>query len=265
MKVVGLTGGIASGKSTVVKTIQSLDIPVIDCDLLARLVVEPTHPAYHKLVKHFGTVILQNQEMGQPLDRYKFGTIIFPDPVQRRVANGIIHPAVRDEILKRLFKYWIKGTSLVVIDVPLLLEGELWRIVSDVIVVYCPPEVQLARIKSRDGLSEEDALARINAQRPLIEKVDYADHIIYNTSDLESLNKATLKVMAALKPNPFWTVLAYFPPFTVVLAGWVIAKRHLKGDPRKTVGNKGTDTSKASEPAAAAAASAGSNAPAHAS
>ncbi|KAF9127299.1 hypothetical protein BGW39_005957 [Mortierella sp. 14UC] len=238
MKVVGLTGGIASGKSTVAKTIQSLNIPLIDCDLLARLVVEPTHPCYHKLVKHFGTVILQNQEMGQPLDRYKFGTIIFPDPVQRRVANGIIHPAVKDEILKRLFKFWIRGTSLVVIDVPLLLEGELWRIVSDVIVVYCPPEVQLERIKSRDGLSEEDALARINAQRALIEKVDYADHVIYNTSDLESLKTATLKVMDAIKPNPFWTVLAYFPPFTVLLAGWVIAKRHFKGDPRKILDSK---------------------------
>ncbi|KAF9904898.1 hypothetical protein EC991_002261 [Linnemannia zychae] len=238
MKVVGLTGGIASGKSTVAKTIQSLNIPLIDCDLLARLVVEPTHPCYHKLVKHFGTVILQNQEMGQPLDRYKFGTIIFPDPVQRRIANGIIHPAVRDEILKRLFKFWIKGTSLVVIDVPLLLEGELWRIVSEVIVVYCPPEVQLERIKSRDGLSEEDALSRINAQRPLIEKVDYADHVIYNTSDLESLKAATLKVMDAIKPNPFWTVLAYFPPFTAILAGWVILKRHFKGDPRKIMDSK---------------------------
>jgi dephospho-CoA kinase len=124
------------GKSSVVSTILSLDIPVIDCDKLARLVVEPTHPAYKKLVAHFGVEILQNQEMGQPLDRYKFGTIIFPDPVQRRVANSIIHPAVRDEILKELFKLWIKGTSLVVIDVPLLLEGELWRIVSEVIVVY---------------------------------------------------------------------------------------------------------------------------------
>ncbi|KAF9439124.1 hypothetical protein BGZ76_011362 [Entomortierella beljakovae] len=233
MKVIGLTGGIASGKSTVVSTIQTLGVPIIDCDKLARIVVEPSHPAYKKLVKHFGTVILQNQEYGQPLDRYKFGTIIFPDAAQRRVANGIIHPAVRDEILKRLFKYWIMGTSVVVIDVPLLLEGELWRIVSDVIVVYCPPEMQLERIKSRDGLSEEDALARINAQRPLIEKVEYADHVIYNTSDLETLKNSTLKVMESLKPNPFWTILAYFPPFTIALAAWVVIKRHLKGDPRK--------------------------------
>ncbi|KAF9180143.1 hypothetical protein BGZ51_006429 [Haplosporangium sp. Z 767] len=221
-------------KSTVASTIKTLGIPLIDCDLLARLVVEPTHSAYKKLVKHFGTVILQNQEMGQPLDRYKFGTIIFGDAAQRKVANSIIHPAIRDEILKRLFKLWIKGTSLVVIDVPLLLEGELWRIVSKVIVVYCPPEVQLERIQSRDGLSAEDALARINAQRPLIEKVDYADHVIYNTSDLESLKQSTLKVMDALKPNPVWTVLAYIPPFAAFLAFWEITKRHLKGDPRKT-------------------------------
>ncbi|KAF9921320.1 hypothetical protein FBU30_008687 [Linnemannia zychae] len=247
MKVVGLTGGIASGKSTVSKTIQSLNIPLIDCDILARLVVEPTHPCYHKLVKQFGTVILQNQEMGQPLDRYKFGTIIFSDPEQRRIANGIIHPAVRNEILKRLFKYWIKGTSLVVIDVPLLLEGELWRIVSDVIVVYCPPETQLERIKARDGLSEEDALARINAQRSLIEKVDYADFVIYNTSDLEALKNETLKVIEAIKPNPIWTVLAYFPPFTLLFAGWVILKRYLKGDPRKTLGKKSKDSTAAAK------------------
>ncbi|KAF9898121.1 hypothetical protein BX616_004461 [Lobosporangium transversale] len=233
MKVVGLTGGIASGKSTVVSTVLTLGIPVIDCDKLARLVVEPSHPAYKKLVDHFGTEILQNQQWGQPLDRYKFGTIIFPDAAQRRVANSIIHPAVRDEILKRLFKYWIKGTALVIIDVPLLLEGELWRIVSDVIVVYCPPDVQLARIKDRDGLSESDALARINAQRPLIEKVDYADHVIYNTSDLETLRISTLKVMDTIKPNPFWTYLAYFPPFTILMATWVVLRRHFKGDPRK--------------------------------
>ncbi|KAF8980647.1 hypothetical protein BGZ46_003918 [Entomortierella lignicola] len=279
MKVVGLTGGIASGKfnvtpfwfenqlvflntpskSTVVSTIQTLGVPIIDCDKLARIVVEPSHPAYKKLVNHFGTVILQNQTYGQPLDRYKFGTIIFPDAAQRRVANSIIHPAVRDEILKRLFKYWIMGTSLVVIDVPLLLEGELWRIVSDIVVVYCPREVQLERIKSRDGLSEEDALARIDAQRPLIEKVEYADHVIYNTSDLESLKQSTLKLMDAIKPNPFWTVMAYFPPFTFLLASWVIVKRHLKGDPRKTASkNKGSE-------AQASSSSSQSNPPAHTS
>lgn len=124
------------GKSTVVSTILSLNIPVIDCDVLARLVVEPGHSAYKKLAAHFGGEIFQNKEVGQPLDRAKLGSIIFTDAAQRRVVNSIIHPAVRDEILKRLLKYWIKGTSLVVIDVPLLLEGELWRIVSEVIVVY---------------------------------------------------------------------------------------------------------------------------------
>ncbi|KAF9113107.1 hypothetical protein BGX27_002217 [Mortierella sp. AM989] len=259
MKIIGLTGGIASGKSTVVSTIQSLGIPVIDCDKIARLVVEPSHSAYKKLVKHFGTVILQNQEYGQPLDRYKLGTIIFSDAAQRRIANGIIHPAVRDEILKSLFKYWVMGTSLVVIDVPLLLEGDLWRIVSEVIVVYCPPEMQLARIKSRDGLSEEDATARINAQRPLIEKVDYADHVIYNISDLETLKRSTLKVMEAIRPNPIWTILAYFPPFTLIMATWVIVKRHLKGDPRKTT-PKNKDTA-----AAAGLSSPQSDPPAHTS
>ncbi|KAG0015143.1 hypothetical protein BGZ81_011832 [Podila clonocystis] len=242
MKVVGLTGGIASGKSTVVSTILSLNIPVIDCDVLARLVVEPGHSAYKKLAAHFGGEIFQNQEIGQPLDRAKLGSIIFTDAAQRRVVNSIIHPAVRDEILGRLLKYWIKGTSLVVIDVPLLLEGELWRIVSEVIVIYCPPEVQLARIQSRDGLTAQEAQARIDSQRPLIEKVEYADHVIYNISDLDTLKKSTLQVMKVIKPNPIWTVLGYFPPFTFLMAAWVIVKRHLKGDPRKT-GTNGNHSS----------------------
>lgn len=111
---------------------------------------------------------------------------------------------------------------------------------------HSPPEVQLERIQARDGLSAEDALSRINAQRPLIEKVDYADHVIYNTSDLESLKKSTLKVMADIKPNPVWTVLAYFPPVTVLLVGWVLAKRHFKGDPRKTQPSAGGAATKTS-------------------
>jgi dephospho-CoA kinase len=124
-----------------------------------------------------------------------------------------------------------------------------------------PPEVQLERIKTRDGLSEEDALARINAQRALIEKVDYADHVIYNTSDLESLKTSTLKVMDAVKPNPFWTVMAYFPPFTLLLVGWVLAKRHLRGDPRKTLDSKKKkDDTTTAKPAVSTP-----NAPAHAS
>lgn len=100
--------------------------------------------------------------------------------------------------------------------------------------ITSPPEVQLARIKSRDGLSEEDALARINAQRPLIEKVGYADYVINNTSDLVSLKQSTVKVMEVIQPSRFWTVLAYLPPITVLMATWVILKRYFKGDPRKT-------------------------------
>lgn len=97
-----------------------------------------------------------------------------------------------------------------------------------------PPEVQLARIQSRDGLTAQEAQARIDSQRPLIEKVDYADHVIYNISDLDSLKKSTLQVMEAIKPNPIWTVLGYFPPITFLMATWIIIKRHFKGDPRKT-------------------------------
>ncbi|KAF9975217.1 hypothetical protein BGZ73_001199 [Actinomortierella ambigua] len=233
MKVIGLTGGIASGKSTVVKTVRSLDIPVVDCDILARKVVEPGEGAYNKLVARYGTKILLEERMGQPLDRPKLGAIIFHDEKERRAVNGIIHPAVGKEVISALWHHWIRGVTMVVVDVPLLLEGTLWQIMSSIIVVYCPPEVQLARIQSRDGLSAADAQARINAQRPLIEKVEYADHVIYNTSDLTTLQQQTEALLRQLQPSSLWTYLNLIPPVALVTACWVLIRRQLKGDPRK--------------------------------
>lgn len=131
--VVGLTGGIATGKSTVSKRLQSFGLPVVDADLIARQVVEPGTPALAKIVKHFGEDILQTDGS---LDRPKLGAIVFNDEAQRKVLNSIVHPAVWKAIAWEVASHWLKGKKICILDVPLLIEGGMWKWVAKVVVVY---------------------------------------------------------------------------------------------------------------------------------
>ena len=133
LAVVGLTGGIATGKSTVSKQLQSFGLPVVDADLIARQVVSPGTPALAKIVKHFGEDILQADGT---LDRPKLGAIVFNDEAQRKVLNGIVHPAVWKAILLEVVGHWLRGKKICVLDVPLLVEGGMWKWVAKVVVVY---------------------------------------------------------------------------------------------------------------------------------
>ena len=147
LEVVGLTGGIATGKSTVAALLASHDIPIIDADLIARQVVEPGTPAHKQIVKAFGKGVLlpssgsdinsdERNWWTRPIDRKKLGSIIFNDEKQRKILNGIVHPAVTRAILWGVFKAWLRGEKMVVVDVPLLIEGGLWKWMGRVIVVY---------------------------------------------------------------------------------------------------------------------------------
>ena len=129
----GLTGGIATGKSTVSALLKSSNIPVIDADLLARQVVEPGTPGFKSIVSTFGTEVL-NQD--GTLDRKKLGTIIFNDEAKRKLLNRIVHPAVRKAMFWQVMAYWIRGHRYCILDVPLLIEGGLWQWVGLVVVVY---------------------------------------------------------------------------------------------------------------------------------
>lgn len=131
--VVGLTGGIATGKSTVSKQLKSFGIPVVDADVIARLVVEPGTPALAKIVKHFGEDILLPDGT---LDRPKLGSIVFNDEARRKVLNGIVHPAVWRAIFWEVATNWLRGKKICVLDVPLLIEGGLYKWVAKVVVVY---------------------------------------------------------------------------------------------------------------------------------
>lgn len=133
MKIVGLTGGIATGKSMVSKYLSLHGVAIIDCDLLARRVVEPGRPALAKIVSTFGEGVL-NQD--GTLDRKLLGAVIFADPAKRLMLNRIVHPAVRREILSLVIEYWLTATPMVVIEAPLLIESGLHKYMSEIIVVY---------------------------------------------------------------------------------------------------------------------------------
>lgn len=175
--VIGLTGGIATGKSTVTKMMKRLGVPVIDADQIARQVVEPGRSAYQAVIKQFGEdILLENGQINRP----KLGSIVFADKEKREQLNQIVHPAVRQEMLQLRDQYIERGVKSVVLDIPLLFESKLTNMVDKVIVVYVPKQLQLKRLINRDQFTELEALQRINAQLPTIEKAKQADAVIDN-------------------------------------------------------------------------------------
>ncbi|WP_226604785.1 dephospho-CoA kinase [Bacillus cereus] len=175
--VIGLTGGIASGKSTVSEMFRELSIPVIDADIIAREVVERGKPAYNKIVEVFGAEVIQQD--GE-LDRPKLGSIVFYNEEKRLQLNKIVHPAVREEMNRQKEMYIKEGMQAIVLDIPLLFESKLTSLVDRILVVAVTPDTQLERLMKRNGFSEEEATARIQSQMPLAEKVKNADEVINN-------------------------------------------------------------------------------------
>ncbi|MGD6802532.1 dephospho-CoA kinase [Rossellomorea vietnamensis] len=175
--IIGLTGGIASGKSTVSSLLAQKGFTVVDADLAARKVVEPGEPAYLKIVETFGQDILNKEGT---LDRAALGSIIFHNEERRKELNGIVHPAVRAEMLAEKEKAFEDGKQTVVMDIPLLFESNLTWMVEKTVVVYVDRDTQLSRLMLRNGLTEEEAEARVNSQMSLDEKRNLADAILDN-------------------------------------------------------------------------------------
>lgn len=184
--VVGLTGGIASGKSTVSNLLREMGYTIIDADLEARLAVEIGEPAYNEIILYFGEEIkLPN---GQ-IDRAKLGEIIFNNEEQRLKLNSIVHPDVRRRMLEKREQAVKNGESLVVMDIPLLFESKLTSMVDKVLLVYVDEDTQLERLMERNGFSEEEAIARIKSQMPLKDKVQLSDAVIDNNGTIENTKK----------------------------------------------------------------------------
>lgn len=182
MKLVALTGGIASGKSTVARMLQELGAEVVDADALAREVVSPGSPALREVVAAFGEEFLL--PTGE-LDRSKLAEVVFSDPQARARLNAIVHPRVRDrmrEEVERIRRQ--RPDAVVVLDVPLLFDVPLPELEGlPAVVVYASPQTQLRRLVERDGLSPEQARRRLAAQRPLREKLARARWVVDNDGD----------------------------------------------------------------------------------
>ncbi|WP_428828551.1 MULTISPECIES: dephospho-CoA kinase [Bacillus] len=184
--VIGLTGGIASGKSTVSQMIKEKGIRVVDADIIAKEAVSKGSAALHQIVQTFGEeVLLPNGE----LNRQQLGAIIFSDEEKRKQLNAIVHPEVRKEMLEQRDEGVSNNEAFVVLDIPLLFESKLEGLVDRIIVVYTTPELQLSRLMNRNDLSEEEALNRIHSQQSLEEKCQKADRVIENTKDLAFMRK----------------------------------------------------------------------------
>jgi dephospho-CoA kinase len=196
VKLVGLTGGIASGKSTVAKILQSLGAAIVNADDLAREVVEPGHEAWKEIVASFGANILQSD---QTLDRQKLRALIFNQPEARKRLESIIHPRVRALAEERIRRYAAAGYPVVIYEVPLLFEGNLQEWLRPVILVACDVETQTARLQKRDDLTAADAEKHIAAQMSLNDKRRLADYVIENNGSLEDLERQTRQILEELK------------------------------------------------------------------
>jgi len=194
--VVGLTGGIGSGKTVVASMFEDEGAHVIDFDYLARLIVEPDKPAWRDIVDYFGPGILSPD---RTLNRPALAEIIFSDDKSRKALEGFTHPRIferRDALLKAIREK--DPCSIVIIDFPLLFESGLRKDLDKVILVYVPRDVQLERATKRDGLSPEEVEKRLHAQVPIGEKRSLSDFVIDNSGSLKHTRDQVRKVMREL-------------------------------------------------------------------
>ncbi|XP_031376060.1 dephospho-CoA kinase isoform X1 [Punica granatum] len=241
MRIVGLTGGIGSGKSTVSNLFKSHGVPVVDADVVARDVLKKGTGGWKEVVTAFGEQILQDD--GE-VDRPKLGQIVFSDPSKRQLLNrsydwstnslskllrqllltlhrdllkfplGCIYscrllaPYISSGIIKEILKLWLKGSKVIVLDIPLLFEVKMDRWTKPIIVVWVDPETQLRRLMARDGSNEEDARNRIEAQMPLDLKRSQADIVIDNTGSMDDLNERFKEVCKEVTRPLTWKEFA---------------------------------------------------------
>ncbi|MBM3450928.1 MAG: dephospho-CoA kinase [Armatimonadetes bacterium] len=196
MKVIALTGGIASGKSTVARMLADLGAELIDADVVAREVVEPGQPALAEIAAAFGDVLKPDGR----LDRNRLAAAIFPDDAARRRLNAIVHPRVRERMRATLREIArARPSAIVVLDIPLLFESPPPEFVpGDVIVVYAGTATQIDRLIARDGVSREEALRRLSAQRPLAEKLARARWMVDNGESPESTRNQVERIWRAI-------------------------------------------------------------------
>ena len=197
--LIGLTGGIASGKSLVAEELKRLGAHIIDADEIAREVVRPGLPAYKEIVKEFGEGILNPDKT---INRNALGAIVFSNPKLKKRLEQITHPRILDEIDKRILAIQDKDSkAIIIIDAALLIEVGLHNKMDKVVVVYADEKAQIKRSMERDGFTMDEAKQRISSQMPLQEKRKYADFVIENVEgkDKEKVKAEVKKIFERLK------------------------------------------------------------------
>ncbi|WJY27988.1 MULTISPECIES: dephospho-CoA kinase [Sporosarcina] len=192
--IIGLTGSIASGKSTVARMLKEKGLPIVDADEIARLVVEPGSPVLEDIKAAFGPRAIREDGA---MNREYVGKLVFGDDAKRMQLNGIIHPAIRKELIAQKELYIEAGAETVVLDIPLLFENRLFEYVEKILVVSVSPEIQLERLMLRNGLTKAEAATRIASQLPVKEKEAGADAVIHNDGSLEETERQVDEVLTA--------------------------------------------------------------------
>ncbi|KAF2646574.1 dephospho-CoA kinase [Massarina eburnea CBS 473.64] len=241
MLLLGLTGSIATGKSTVSSLLSKppYSLPVIDADLIARRVVEPGTAGYNAIVKHFlsttpDLLLPDATPKGRPLNRPALGRRVFGSGPERerdrKVLNSIVHPAVRQEMYKQMVWAYLRGSWAVVLDVPLLFESGWERYCGTILVVgVTDPKIQIQRLRARDEhLSEEDAVNRVKSQGDVREKAERCLRrgagrgvVVWNDKGKEELERDIQRVMEGVRgASPWWwsTLLWASPPLAALAA-----------------------------------------------
>lgn len=194
--IVGLTGGVASGKSLVAAELKRLGARIIDADVISREIVEPGQPAYREIASVFGKGVIR---LDGTIDRKALGSLVFSDPEKRKILDKITHPRIIEKIGLEIKALRARGGDpLIVVDAALLIEVGLHKEMSKVIVVYADEEKRIQRTINRDRLSEKEARERIDAQMPLPEKLKYADFVIENNGSVEATLKSVKELYGEL-------------------------------------------------------------------
>ncbi|AKP36529.1 dephospho-CoA kinase [Leuconostoc mesenteroides] len=197
MLTIGLTGGIATGKSTVSALLRQAGFPIVDADIVAREVVEPGTPTLEKIKLAFGPGIIDNGV----LDRRKLGQIVFEDGAQLKKLNDIMQPAISSAMADKINFWRLQNVPILVLDVPLLFERDYDKnkLVDKIIVVTASEEIQLSRLENRDQLSNMEARNRVKAQLPMSQKIARADYVIDNNGRIEELQEQVTVLIKKIK------------------------------------------------------------------
>jgi dephospho-CoA kinase len=195
IKLVGLTGGIGSGKSTVAQMLRERGIPVLDADAMARQVVEPGQPAHGEIAAAWPDVIAADGT----IDRKKLGAIVFSDPASQARLQAITHPRIRAQVAVQAAALAAAGHGLAFLEAALLVETGYYQQLDGLVVVSLDEGAQVGRVMARDACSRDSALARIRAQKPLADKIRVADHVIDNGGSVEATRARLAHILQAIE------------------------------------------------------------------